>query len=74
MRHARSYQRRDASDNRSDYEQLFIRCVHELVKLGYDQLCPRAYATQEETVITGNLVEAIESILEAIRKYDLAKD
>jgi hypothetical protein len=32
--------------------------------LGYDQLCPRAYATQEETVITGNLVEAIESILE----------
>jgi len=74
MRHARSYQRRDASDNRGDYEQLFIRCVHELVKLGYDQLCPRAYATQEETVITGNLVEAIESILEAIRKYDLAKD
>ena len=64
MRHARSYQRRSASANRSDYEQLFIRRVHELVKLGYDRLCPSAYTTQEETVITGDLVEAIESILE----------
>src|SRR5882672_3680791 len=64
MRHSQSYQRRGASANRSDYEQLFIRRVHELVKLGYDRLCPSAYATQEETVITGDLVEAIESILE----------
>lgn len=64
MRPSRSYQPRSASDNRSDYEQLFIRCVHELVKLGYDRLCASAYATQEETVITGELVEAIEGILE----------
>ena len=64
MRHSQSYQRRGASANRSDYEQLFIRRVHELVKLGYDRLCPSAYATQEETVITGELVEAIESSLE----------
>ena len=64
MKHPRSYQRRSASANRSDYEQLFIRRVHELIKLGYDRLCASAYATQEETVITGDLVEAIESILE----------
>jgi hypothetical protein len=64
MRHSRSYQPRVASANRSDYEPLFIRRVHELVKLGYDRLCPRAYATEEETVITGDLVEAIEGILE----------
>jgi len=64
MRHSRSYQPRGASANRSDYEQLFIRRVHELVKLGYDQLCPNAYATEEETVITGDLAEAIEGILE----------
>jgi len=64
MRHARSYQRRGASANRSNYEQLFIRRVHELVKLGYDRLCPSTYATQEEPVITGDLVEAIERILE----------
>ena len=66
MRHSRSYQRWSASANHSDYEQLFIRRVHELVKLGYDRLCPSAYATQEETVITGDLVEAIERILAGV--------
>jgi hypothetical protein len=64
MKHPRSYQRRVTSDNRSDYEQLFIRRVHDLVKLGYDKLCASTYATQEETIITGDLAEAIESILE----------
>ena len=68
MRHSHSYQRRSASANRSDYEQLFIHRVHELVKLGYDRLCPSAYATQEETVITGDLVEVIESVLEDANK------
>jgi hypothetical protein len=64
MRHARSYQHRIASANRSDYEQLFIRRVHDLIKWGYDRLCASAYAIQEETVITGELAEAIEGILE----------
>lgn len=64
MKSPRSYQRRVASANRRDYEPLFIRRVHELVKLGYDRLCPSAYATEEETVITGDLAEAIEGILE----------
>src|SRR5262245_50496797 len=64
MKHPRSYQRRSASGNRSDYEQLFIRRVHDLIKWGYDRLCASAYATQEETVITGDLAEAIEDILE----------
>src|SRR5215831_19814251 len=64
MKHPRSYQRRSASANRSDYEQLFLRRVHDLIKWGYDRLCASAYATQEETVITGDLAEAIEDILE----------
>ena len=63
MKHSRSYQRRVASDNRSDYEQLFIRRVHDLIKWGYDRLCASAYATKEETDITGDLAEAIENIL-----------
>jgi hypothetical protein len=64
MKHPRSYQRRVTSDNRSDYEQLFIRRVHDLIRLGYDKLCASTYATQEETVITGDLAEAIEGVLE----------
>jgi hypothetical protein len=35
-----------------------------LIKLGYNKLCSSTYATQEETVITGDLAEAIEGILE----------
>jgi hypothetical protein len=64
MKHPRSYQRRSASANRSDYEQLFIRRVHDLIKWGYDRLCASAYATKEETDITGDLAEAIENILD----------
>src|SRR2546426_12693746 len=64
MKHPQSYQRRSASANRSDYEELFIRRVHDLIKWGYDRLCASAYATKEETVITGDLAEAIEGILE----------
>lgn len=64
MSPSRSYRRRGVSSNRNDYEQLFLRRVHELVKLGYDRLSPQAYTTAEETVITGDLVEAIASLLE----------
>jgi hypothetical protein len=64
MKHPRSYQRRSASANRSDYEPLFIRRVHDLIKWGYDRLCASAYATEEETDITGDLAEAIENILD----------
>lgn len=64
MKRSQSYQHRGVSANRDDYDQVFIRRVHELVKLGYDRLLPKDYATAEETVITGDLVEAIENILE----------
>jgi hypothetical protein len=59
-----SYQGRGVSSHRDDYDRVFIRRVHELVKMGYDRLRPSAYTTEEETVITGDLVEAIERILE----------
>jgi len=64
MKHPQSYQCRVTSVNRSDYEQLFIRRVHDLIKLGYDKLCASIYATEEETVITGYLAEAIAGIIE----------
>jgi hypothetical protein len=57
-------QRQGTSANGSDYEQVFIHRVHELITRGYHHLCLSAYTTQEETVITGALVEKIEGILE----------
>jgi hypothetical protein len=43
---------------------LFIRRVHQLVQLGYDRLHPAKYAADEETAITGDLVEAIDATLD----------
>jgi hypothetical protein len=51
--------------NAGDYETLFIPRVHRLIKLGYDRLSPRSAANDEETAITGDLVEAIENVLDS---------
>jgi hypothetical protein len=59
-----SYQPGGPSDNSGDYERQFVPRVHRLVKLGYDRLNPRQYATAEETAITGDLVEAIDAVLD----------
>ncbi len=52
------------SDNIDDYDRLFIPRVHRLIKLGYDRLNPAKHATAEETEITGDLVEAIDAVLD----------
>lgn len=59
-----SYQPGGPSDNSADYERQFVPRVHLLVKLGYDRLNPRQYARVEETAITGDLVEAIDAVLD----------
>ena len=52
------------SDNIDDYDHFFIPRVHRLIKLGYDRLNPAKHATAEEPAITGDLVEAIDAVLD----------
>jgi len=61
---SRSHQPSRRSDNRVDYDRLFISRVHRLIKLGYDRLNPKRYAREQETAITGDLVESIETVLD----------
>lgn len=49
----------------SDYDQVFISRIFKLIKLGYDRLDSKKYASDQETATTGDLVEAIEQILDA---------
>jgi len=58
---SRSYQPSRQSDNLADYDRLFILRVHRLIKLGYDRLNPKRYAREQETAITGDLIESIET-------------
>ncbi|NQU26019.1 MAG: hypothetical protein HQ567_32430 [Candidatus Nealsonbacteria bacterium] len=59
-----SHQPTGRSDNLGDYDRLFIPRVHRLIKIGYDQLTPGEHSNDEETAITGDLVEAIEDVLD----------
>ena len=61
---SRSHQPGRRSDNFADYDPLFIQQVHTLIKLGYDRLKPTQYASEEETAITGDLVESIKAVLD----------
>ena len=61
---SRSRQPSRRSGNFGDYDRLFIPRVHTLLKLGYDRLTPKQYAREEETAITGDLVESIEAVLD----------
>ena len=60
----RSHQPCQETANVGDYETLFVPRVHRLIKLGYDRLSPQAAANDEETAITGELVEAIDEVLD----------
>jgi hypothetical protein len=59
-----SYQPDGGSKNTADYDVLFILRVHRLIRLGYGRLQHVKYATCEETTITGDLVEAVEGLLD----------
>jgi len=60
----RSHQPSRQSDNAGDYDRLFVIRVHSLLKLGYEVLRASDYAREEETAITGDLVEAIDKTLD----------
>jgi len=65
-RHA--YQAPEPSSNCSDYDQIFVRRVHELIAAGHDRLKPEDYATAEEPHITGDLAEQVEEVLRSARE------
>jgi hypothetical protein len=46
------------------YEKVFIRRVHELLVMGYDTLTPNEFSDAQEEDITGELVRAIDSVLD----------
>ncbi len=60
----RSQQPSRVSSNADDYDALFIFQVHRLIKLGYDRLRPQSHAHDQEPAITGDLVEAIDAVLD----------
>ena len=52
-----------SSTNSDLLRRVFVRRVHELVLLGYARMNHSAYAKSQEPVITGDLVNAIDSVL-----------
>jgi len=47
-----------------EYEGVFIRRVHQLIGMGYATLTPNEFSGAQEEEITGELVRAIESVLD----------
>jgi hypothetical protein len=52
------------SDNAPDYRQVNLARVHQLLKLGYERLDRSGYRTAEEEVISGDLADAIDLVLD----------
>lgn len=52
------------SGNTGDLRRVFLIRVHQLLKLGYDQLTPADCRAEQEEAITGILVKAIDDVLQ----------
>ena len=52
------------SGNTPEFRRLFLKRVHQLLKLGYDRLTPADCCGEQEETITGFLVKAIEGVLD----------
>lgn len=61
---SRSYQPEAVFGNRDQYEAVFLANVHELIRRGYERLARGEYAESDETAITGDLVAAINEVLD----------
>jgi hypothetical protein len=57
------YQLSGVSANGKAYADVFVRRVHTLLALGYAMLTPADFVRAEEEHITGELVDAIEDVL-----------
>ena len=64
MRDRSSYQLPGASANGTAYAETFVRRTHKLVGRGYASLRPADFARAEEEDITGELVRAVETVLD----------
>lgn len=53
-----------ASTNSDDFRRVFVRRVHQLIRLGYGRMNPATYRSAEEPTITGDLVLAIDNALD----------
>jgi hypothetical protein len=59
-----------STSNASNYRQIFVHQVHQLLQLGFERLTPAAHANEQEPAITGFLVEAINNVLsDCARKW-----
>jgi len=67
LRDRSSYQPAGTSANATDYAKTFLRRAHNLVGRGYANLIPAQFACAEEETITGELVQAVETVLDDAR-------
>lgn len=65
MRDRCYYQPRGVSANGVPYAKAFVRKVHKLLGQGYATLDPAGFVHAEEEDITGKLVQAVETVLDA---------
>ncbi|MFC1783603.1 hypothetical protein ACFL02_08460 [Planctomycetota bacterium] len=72
MRERDSYQFKGISPYSRDYQEVFIRRVHKLLGLAYNDLNYGEYAASEEEDITGEIIRAMESFLDSPRAPDWA--
>ena len=54
----------DSSSNSPEFRRIFVERVHLLVQRGYERLVVADYVDEEEPEITGDLVKAIDGILD----------
>lgn len=66
MRDRSSYQLPGASANGTAYAETFVRRAHDLVGRGYATLIPAQFACAEEEDITGELVRAVDAVLDKV--------
>jgi hypothetical protein len=53
-----------SSANAQDYRAAFLAHVHELLLLGYARMDARSFADEQEPVITGELVKAMNEVVD----------
>jgi hypothetical protein len=58
------------SANAPAFRTVFLNRVHELLCLGYQRLDPKTHVSDDETAITGDLVEAMDAVIDDSQSRD----
>ena len=74
MGFARRQQPRPQSGNKPDYQTSFVTRSHSLVRMGYERLDARTFASHQEEEITGELTRAMQCALQDTRSPRWAKN